>query len=48
MPPLSHMKVNLPKSTRAAFSKNVYYTFRFLKSATSALHYLRGMPIFQP
>ncbi len=33
---LSHKSVNLPSMIRAAFSKNVYYMFRFFKSLTSA------------
>ncbi len=43
---ISHKSVNLPIPLRAAFSKNVYYMFRFSKSVTSALHYLRGMRLF--
>ena len=50
MPPLSHIGVNLSIPLCAAFSKNVYYTFRFSKSATSAFItcaacQIRGMKI---
>ncbi len=47
---LSHKSVNLPSMICAAFSKNVYYTFRFSKGLPSAFMtcascQIRGMHI---